>query len=300
MLKDAIRNWSTGIRKLPDIAAGRVETLRARGRRAAARIGGWIPPYRTVARLVLWPVLLTGIASFAMLAGYGGYVFTTLELPQADDDPPLLIYGAPFPLRSGLNITSAHLQERLDRLGYTAVMEEPRQPGEYRLAEDALDLYLRDYPEGHVRATRLRLPLDEGRVIEVRALPQDEPAMFASLEPPLVAGMVGADRQVREWIPLSNIPDHVVRAVLDMEDRRFYHHVGVDPFAVARALWTNVSEGQVVQGGSTITQQLAKNLFFSHERTFLRKAKESLAALMLELKYDKDRILECYLNEIYL
>ena len=88
--------------------------------------------------------------------------------------------------------------------------------------------------------------------------------------------------------------------MLAVEDRRFFSHPGIDPVAVGRALWANLTRGGVVQGGSTITQQLAKNLFYSPQRTMGRKLKESVAALVLEMKYRKQDILESYLNEIYL
>jgi penicillin-binding protein 1B len=105
---------------------------------------------------------------------------------------------------------------------------------------------------------------------------------------------------VREWIPLSQMPERLIEAILAVEDRRFYSHVGIDPVAVGRAIWRNLTKGGVVQGGSTITQQLAKNLFYSPQRTFIRKVKEALAAIVLEAKYGKREILESYLNEIYL
>ncbi|MGH7235131.1 MAG: transglycosylase domain-containing protein, partial [Nitrospiraceae bacterium] len=116
----------------------------------------------------------------------------------------------------------------------------------------------------------------------------------------LISGVRGESRQVREWLPLASIPPQVIETILTVEDRRFYEHPGIDPIAVARAIWANVVKGGVMQGGSTITQQLAKNLFYSPQRTFTRKLKESVAALVLEAKYRKDEILESYLNEIYL
>src|SRR5207302_1182321 len=120
------------------------------------------------------------------------------------------------------------------------------------------------------------------------------------LQPELLSGVRGESRQVREWIPLAQIPPQIIATVLTIEDHRFYSHFGIDPVAVGRALWTNFTNGGVVQGGSTITQQLAKNLFYSPQRTMGRKFKEALAALVLEVKYTKQSILESYLNEIYL
>jgi penicillin-binding protein 1B len=99
---------------------------------------------------------------------------------------------------------------------------------------------------------------------------------------------------------LSRIPPLLVQTLLAVEDRRFFSHYGIDPIAVGRALWTNMTRGAVVQGGSTLTQQLAKNLYYSPQRTMRRKLQEFMAAVVLEFKYRKEDILESYLNEIYL
>lgn len=234
----------------------------------------------------------------ATLAVYGALLSSSLALPKSDEHPPLLIYGAPFVLQPGRSVLEARLTDRLHRLGYrsVAVVEHP---GEYRATEEAVEIYLHPQEEPHGPARRVTLTLAEGRVTEVReaggsALP------FASLEPPLLSGVRGGTRQVREWIPLSRIPRSVIDTVLAVEDRRFFSHLGIDPIAVGRALWANLTRGGVVQGGSTITQQLAKNLFYSPQRTLGRKVKESIAALVLEMKYRKEEILESYLNEIYL
>jgi penicillin-binding protein 1A len=100
-------------------------------------------------------------------------------------------------------------------------------------------------------------------------------------------------------VRLSELPDYVPQAVLALEDRNFYHHIGVNPVSVARALLANASAGEIVQGGSTITQQLAKNLFLSPDRTLKRKIQELLLALWLERQFTKDEILTLYLNRVY-
>ncbi|WP_420418944.1 transglycosylase domain-containing protein [Pacificispira sp.] len=101
-------------------------------------------------------------------------------------------------------------------------------------------------------------------------------------------------------VKLTDLPPHLPHALLATEDRRFYYHPGVDPIGIARALYTNIAAGGVRQGGSTLTQQLAKNLFLSRDRTIRRKVQEALLAFWLEARYGKDRILEIYLNRIYL
>jgi penicillin-binding protein 1A len=100
-------------------------------------------------------------------------------------------------------------------------------------------------------------------------------------------------------VPLAELPRYLPQAFIAIEDRRFYHHYGIDPVGVARALYANILHRSVAQGGSTITQQLAKNLFLTQERTFERKIQELVLALWLERKYSKKQILEVYLNRMY-
>ncbi len=103
-----------------------------------------------------------------------------------------------------------------------------------------------------------------------------------------------------EPVGLAQLPPHVTHAVIATEDRRFYHHIGIDLLGLIRALLANWDEGRIVQGGSTITQQLAKNLFLTNERTIKRKVQEAMLALWLEQRFSKDQILTLYLNRVYL
>jgi penicillin-binding protein 1B len=256
------------------------------------RSAGWV----TYVSLVLAGIVATlGL----VVAVYGAYLATFLELPKSDDHPPLRLYSGPFLLQPNLSLVQSRLLERLQRLGYRQV-KVTQAPGDYQLTEEALTVYLHPQPEGYVGATMVRLPLDQGRVTDVLSPLEGTPLFSIFLEPELLSGVRGESRQVREWIPLAQIPPLIIETVLTIEDRRFYSHFGIDPVAVGRAIWANFTKGGVVQGGSTITQQLAKNLFYSPQRTMGRKFKEALAALVLEVKYTKQSILESYLNEIYL
>ncbi len=103
-----------------------------------------------------------------------------------------------------------------------------------------------------------------------------------------------------ENISVNDLPVHLINAVLATEDRRFYSHIGIDPLGIARAMSVNIIKGRFVQGGSTITQQLAKNLFLSHDRKLSRKIQEALLAIWLERELSKDEILSAYMNRVYL
>lgn len=241
---------------------------------------------------------LVGLACL-VLAGYGAMLATSLALPKSDEHPPLLIYGAPFLLQPGVHVAESGLLDRLHRLGYQ-VVSRVQAPGEYATSSNVIDLYLRAQEDTRTPARHVTLDVSEGVVAEIVAVQERESLPFVSLEPPLLSGMRGSSRQLREWIPYNQIPRDVIKTVLAVEDRRFFSHVGIDPVAIGRALWANFTRGGVVQGGSTITQQLAKNLFYSPQRTMGRKLREVVAALVMECKYRKDEILESYLNEIYL
>lgn len=103
----------------------------------------------------------------------------------------------------------------------------------------------------------------------------------------------------RVEVPLSDISPYMQQAIVAIEDERFYQHLGIDPIGVARALWVDIKAGRVVEGGSTITQQTAKNLYLTQERTIIRKIKELILTIQLERRYTKDEILQMYLNTIY-
>ena len=134
------------------------------------------------------------------------------------------------------------------------------------------------------------------------ALPRGAPATITYLDADRqeIASFLGQNGRVQIWVPLDRIPPSVVAAVVAAEDRRFMRHIGVDPLAVGRAALTNAREATVVRGASTITQQLARGLFLSRERTWWRKVREIAIALVLELRYSKEEILEAYLNTVYL
>jgi penicillin-binding protein 1B len=120
------------------------------------------------------------------------------------------------------------------------------------------------------------------------------------LDPEPVGAYYGPDRTQRELVRVDDLPDHVVGAVLAVEDQRFFDHQGVDVLRILGALFANVRSGRVIQGGSTLTQQLVKNFFLTPERSLTRKVQEAWMSLIVEARYEKPKILEAYLNEIYL
>lgn len=200
------------------------------------------------------------------------------------------IWSGPVEVWPGLVATPEELAEDLVAAGYARVPKAERA-GDFQAADDAVLVK----PKADAKRTHdVLVAFRDGRVSSVT------PGGRAALEPAQLAVVRGVDNENRSPVPLARIPETVRHAVLAMEDARFYEHPGLDALGIARALWADVVAGRMVQGGSTLTQQLAKNVFLSSERTAIRKAQEALYALALEARLDKDRILELYLNEVYL
>ena len=120
------------------------------------------------------------------------------------------------------------------------------------------------------------------------------------IEPEEIKLFFGRERESRRLVSIQKVPEHFIRAVMAAEDHRFFQHWGIDPRGILRALITNLRHGTIRQGGSTITQQLAKNYFLTPTRSLVRKFQEAVLAIVMEFKYSKHDILEIYLNEIYL
>ncbi len=254
----------------------------------------------SLVRRLLLPLLIVCGVAVALVAGYGAFLSTRLALPKSDEHPPLLIYGAPFFLTPGLHAAESGLLDHLQRLEYKPATAAPRVAGEYFATKDSIEIFLHAQGEARLPARSVRLKLVDGLVTEVLSVSDGHPLSLVSLEPVLISGMRSGSRQVREWIPLDRVPPTLITTLLTVEDRRFFSHFGVDPIAIARAFWIDMTRGALVQGGSTLTQQLAKNLYYSPKRTIGRKLQEVMAAMALEFKYRKEEILESYVNEIYL
>jgi penicillin-binding protein 1B len=177
-------------------------------------------------------------------------------------------------------------------------------PGAYRATAGAVEVHLRDFvyplPRGRVPGRALRVTFRDGRIAALRDLRDGRRVMDAELEPRQVATLLD-DRMVRrEPVTLGEIPAVLLEAVMAVEDRRFWEHPGVDPVRVAGAALHDLRTGRLAQGGSTITQQLVKNYWLGPEKTFVRKIREAVMALLLEARRDKPEILLAYLNEVYL
>ena len=214
---------------------------------------------------------------------------------------PAQVFARPLELYPGLARATPDIERELQALGYRPV-RTPRQPGTYRLTEQRLTLVSRPFRfwDGDEPSQHAVVRFNAAGVTAVED-PQRRALGLVRLDPAVIGGLYpDRQREDRVLVQLSETPAFLIRALIVVEDRDFYTHHGVSLKAVLRAAWANLRARAVVQGGSTLTQQLVKNLFLSDERALRRKINEALMAGVLEYRYEKADILQAYLNEVYL
>jgi penicillin-binding protein 1B len=212
---------------------------------------------------------------------------------------PAKVYARPLELFVGARLSPDDLAYELSVLGYRKV-SRATQPGQVARNGGRFDLYTRgfSFPNEREPARRVAMGFSGGRVSSLEAGGRDLDLM--RLDPVQIGGIYPSHGEDRILVRLQDVPETLTGALLAVEDQGFYDHWGFSITGIARAAFSNLRSGQVVAGGSTITQQLVKNYYLTPERTITRKLRELVMAVLLELHYDKDQILESYLNEVYL
>ncbi len=214
---------------------------------------------------------------------------------------PTRVYARPLPLVAGAPMTSAALELELTFAGYSRD-ERGEVPGSWTRQGSRYTIATRGYagPDGGELAKHLRVTLGSGIIQQVHDATSGAVLATAHLDPARIATLYGADQEERRFVPLAEVPPLLLSGLQAVEDRDFKHHWGLDFGAIARAAWANLRAGHTVQGGSTLTQQLVRNLFLTRDRNFTRKINEALMSLLLEAHYSKGRILEAYVNDVFL
>ena len=204
------------------------------------------------------------------------------------------IFGRPLEVRRGQGLSQAQFVQRLNDVGY-AQRPAADSPGEFSVSPALVLVFPRTESAG-----KPPIKVEFNRTGVSKISPSSGAAVDRlTLEAPLLAALAPGER--RRYVPLSNMPDLMVKAVLAIEDRRFYEHAGIDPIRLVGAFLTNLrGDRPYLEGASTLTQQIVKNTFLTREQTYRRKLQEQFMALVLESRFDKDQILELYLNDIVL
>ena len=248
--------------------------------------------------------LTSSLAAAILLAPYCLYLSIKIESRFSGRrwDIPSRVFSDTVILMPGQGISPDSLKDKLKALGYREAAAKPRQKGEMKVSGSDIDIFLHDLkiPGLERPGLPVRISFHDGSIQSILALVGNKALPMIELEPEEVMLFYGDEHERRRLITLDQAPQNLINAVLSAEDRHFYTHYGLDPLGMLRALFVNLAHGGIRQGGSTITQQLAKNYFLTNQRTLSRKFNEVLIALIIDAKYDKKQILEMYLNEIYL
>ena len=250
-----------------------------------------------IAQLRRWRRWVLGVAIASAVCA--PFVYSAIELSRferADARRATFIYAAGQSLAPGVHVQRVGLPATLARLGYVETRATPPSPGLFRRSAGTWEIYLRAGEDAS--AALVRLQVVDDRIAKVTRAGQDVAAV--TLEPEVLASASDRPGEDHKPVRIEETPRVLINAVLAAEDHRFFEHGGLDVRALLRAAWANLRAGRVKEGGSTITQQLVKVRLLSPQRTFFRKLREAWLAALVESRYSKERILEAYLNEIYL
>ncbi|MFO1367503.1 MAG: penicillin-binding protein 1B [Marinagarivorans sp.] len=220
---------------------------------------------------------------------------------------PARVYARPLELYEGMSLSSQMLDDQLAVLGYRAkdVVTDAGQFNKAAKGKKGTDSSYTLYSRGFEFADKSDAPQAfkleiAGNKVTVLTDTTGNPLPLVRLEPEEIGGIYPSQMEDRLLVKIDQIPKLLGEGLIATEDKAFMEHHGVSPMAIIRALWVNLTSGQVVQGGSTLTQQLVKNFYLSNERSLKRKAREAIMALLLEKHYSKSAIFETYINEVYL
>ncbi|KQC98543.1 penicillin-binding protein 1B [Acinetobacter soli] len=254
-----------------------------------------------------------GIGFFALIFSVlviGGFIAFSIYVIRLDTvirnkfegqrwDIPAKVFARPLEIYTNASISQANFTQELNMLGYKS-SDSYTKPGSYVNQGNSMYVHTRgfDFGDSSEPEQVLEVTFAADQVTDVRATKPSSTGI-ARLEPMLIGGIYPQHNEDRVLIKLNKVPKTLIEALIATEDRNFYHHHGLSIRGTARALVSNVTGGKR-QGGSTLTQQLVKNFYLSPERTLKRKVNEALMSLLLEFHYNKDEILEAYLNEVNL
>ena len=238
--------------------------------------------------------------------GFGAYLFYLNHLidKRFDGDTweiPSRVYARPLEIFPGAGLGAESLVYELDLSTYQSVNGKP-EAGQYRAGKGNIELYSRqfEFSDQFEPAHHVRIEFEANRVSRIIDLSNTASLNLLRLPPVIIGSYHPRNGEDRSLLGDNEVPPELIDILIAVEDRKFYQHFGINPISIGRALLANLKAGKTVQGGSTLTQQLAKNLFLTPERSLIRKINEAFMALLLELRFSKKSILTAYLNEVFL
>jgi len=210
---------------------------------------------------------------------------------------PAKVYARPLELAEGGKINVDVLKKELEILSYELTKGIPDTPGEFSQSQQSVNIFTRGF--GSQEPGLYRLKIENDKIDSIKR--KDGISIdLIQLEPLSIGGMFPSHLQDRILLSFSQVPKDLEEMILVVEDRNFYSHKGISLKSIMRAFIKNTKALGIEEGGSTITQQLAKSLFFSPEQTIRRKIKEAIAALLIEMHYSKQEILLAYINDVFI
>lgn len=259
----------------------------------------------------LWQRIKTSMVLLVMIAGLlvfvvGGAYILSLDRTVRERFEgnrwaiPAKVYARPLVMQSGAALSQAAVLEELKSLHYRRVADAPN-PGSYDVRQNILFVHTRGFrfANGAESPQLVRMRFEGDRLVELASTEPRKDGQVR-LEPMVIGGIYPSHNEDRILMQLKEAPPYLIESLMATEDQRFYKHMGISLRGILRAAFVNTTSGAVVQGGSTLTQQLVKNFFLTDERSLKRKLNEAVMALLLEWHYDKSDILEAYLNEVNL
>lgn len=217
---------------------------------------------------------------------------------------PAMVYARPLEVYPSMHLVPELFEKELTLMGYQKRNDSTGldTPGTYARMGNSFDLFLKafDFGDETLPLRRTRVRIKDNRVIQVKDIKTGRNREMDRLDPVVVGRFYPASMEDRVLVNLDQTPPLLKKSIVAVEDRNFYTHHGIDPKAIFRAMLVNIKDRRLSQGGSTLTQQLAKNFFLNREKTLIRKINETFMAAALELHFSKDEILEAYMNEVYL